>query len=141
MALLDILKNKEEKEAKKAKVASKEATVKKADKTEKESKVAKEALANSSNGQSSVLIKKPYITEKATYLSESGKYVFIIPADANKIEIKKAIQDIYKVKVEKLNKIKVKPKEIGFGKNKGSTKGFVKIIVTVKKGQKIDILK
>ncbi|HNZ83749.1 MAG TPA: 50S ribosomal protein L23 [Candidatus Pacearchaeota archaeon] len=138
MALLDILKNKEEKETKKKKNVAKEV---KEEKKEKEISVSKEKLSDISNGQSLVLIKKPYITEKATFLSESGKYVFIVPDNANKIEIKKAIQDIYKVKVEKLNKIKVKPKEIGFGKNKGFTKRFVKIVVTVKKGQKIDILK
>ncbi|MBP6890940.1 50S ribosomal protein L23 [Candidatus Parcubacteria bacterium] len=138
MALLDILKNKEEKETKKKKAVAKEV---KEENKEKETGASKEKLSDISNGQSLVLIKKPYITEKATFLSESGKYVFIVPDNANKIEIKKAIQDIYKVKVEKLNKIKVKPKEIGFGKNKGFTKRFVKIVVTVKKGQKIDILK
>ncbi|HOU45814.1 MAG TPA: 50S ribosomal protein L23 [Candidatus Pacearchaeota archaeon] len=138
MALLDILKNKEEKETKKKKAVAKEV---KEETKEKETGASKEKLSDISNGQSLVLIKKPYITEKATFLSESGKYVFIVPDNANKIEIKKAIQDIYKVKVEKLNKIKVKPKEIGFGKNKGFTKRFVKIVVTVKKGQKIDILK
>lgn len=138
MALLDILKNKEEKETKKKKAVAKEV---KEETKEKETGASKEKLSDISNGQSLVLIKKPYITEKATFLSESGKYVFIVPDNANKIEIKKAIQNIYKVKVEKLNKIKVKPKEIGFGKNKGFTKRFVKIVVTVKKGQKIDILK
>ena len=138
MALLDLLKNKEEKETQKKKAVAKEV---KEENKETETGASKEKLSDISNGQSLVLIKKPYITEKATFLSESGKYVFIVPDNANKIEIKKAIQDIYKVKVEKLNKIKVKPKEIGFGKNKGFTKRFVKIVVTVKKGQKIDILK
>lgn len=136
MALLDILKNKDEAETKKV---SKSKTAKKP-KAEVES-ASKENLNNLAKAQSAVLIKKPLITEKATYLSESGKYVFIIPADANKIEIKKAIQDIYKVKVVKINIINVKPKTIGYGKNKGQTRNMRKAIVTVLPGQKIDILK
>lgn len=136
MALLDILKNKDEAETKKV---SKTKTVKKA-KTEKEP-ASKENLSNLARSQSAVLIKKPLITEKATYLAESGKYIFIVPEEANKIEIKKAIQDIYKVKVTKINIINVKPKTIGYGKNKGQTKGMRKAIVSVFPGQKIDILK
>jgi large subunit ribosomal protein L23 len=134
MALLDILKNKDEAETKKTPKAKKE-------KKEKTETAPKENLANLAKAQSAVLIKKPLITEKATYLSESGKYIFIVPADANKVEIKRAIQDIYKVKVTKINVINVKPKSIGFGKNKGQTKGMRKAIVSVFPGQKIDILK
>jgi large subunit ribosomal protein L23 len=134
MALLDILKNKEEAETKKAPKAKKETK-------EKSETAPKENLANLAQAQSAVLIKKPLITEKATYLAESGKYVFIVPEGSNKIEIKKAIQDIYKVKVVKINVINVKSKEIGFGKNKGQTKGVRKAIVSVLPGQKIDILK
>ena len=90
---------------------------------------------------SSILIKKPYITEKSTQLAEQGQYVFLVTKNANKIEIKKAIRDIYKVDVIRVNKIKMSPKKKGWGKNAGTRPGFVKAIVTLKKGQKIELLK
>ncbi len=88
-----------------------------------------------------VLLKRPYMTEKASILAESGKYIFEIDPSANKTEIKKTIKNFYKVDVEKINKITVLPKKRRWGKKMGKTSGLVKVIVTVKKGQKIDVLK
>lgn len=88
-----------------------------------------------------VLVKKPYITEKSTVLAEQGKYVFEVSKDANKIEIKKEIKNLYNVSAIKVNKIKSNPKKKGWGKNAGKKPGFVKAIVTLKKGQKIELLK
>ncbi len=104
-------------------------------------KETEELLYTANNNRSSIVIDTPYITEKTTFLAEQGKYVFIVEAKANKIEIKKAIKDIYKVDVTKVNKIKVNPKKKGWGKNAGTKSGFVKAIVTIKEGQKIEILK
>jgi len=77
-----------------------------------------------------LLIKKPWISEKATDLSENRKYVFLVDYRANKKQIKELIEDIYKVHVEKTNVVRVK--------NKGND--FKKAIVTLREGETIDIV-
>jgi len=81
----------------------------------------------------------PKVTEKATYLSEQNKVVFKVHKGANKNNIKKSIEKIFKVKVIKVNTINTKGKrKLVRGKitNKPSYK---KAIVTLKKGQNIDL--
>ena len=84
-------------------------------------------------------INSPIITEKATILSDQNKVVFKIHKHASKNSIKKNIEKIFKVKVVKINTIKKKSKN-KIVKNKHSKKkGFKKAIVTLKKGQTIDL--
>ena len=87
-----------------------------------------------------LLIKKPWITEKSTKLTSSNQYVFMVKSSATKPEVKKAIQALYKVDpiaVNILNRAgKVKRSGRGI---KGRTEGYRKAIVTIKKGQKIDL--
>ncbi|MDP2947095.1 MAG: 50S ribosomal protein L23 [Nanoarchaeota archaeon] len=86
------------------------------------------------------LLKEPHISEKATFLSENGKYVFKVYKDANKSEIKKAISNLYGVVVKDVNIINIKAKaRIAQGK-KGEKSGYKKAIVTLEKGHKIEIL-
>ncbi|HEX4104299.1 MAG TPA: 50S ribosomal protein L23 [Candidatus Paceibacterota bacterium] len=86
------------------------------------------------------IIKKPWVTEKATRLSESGKYVFIVAPHATKPEIKKAVKETYKVDAVSVNMVNRPAKIKRFGQAmKGATGGYRKAIVTLKKGQKIDI--
>jgi len=82
---------------------------------------------------------KPIITEKTTFLEKEGKYVFEVSPKANKTEIKKAIKEIYKVEPTKINIIKSKGKRIRYGRTTGRTKNWKKAIVTLKKGQKIEL--
>ena len=86
------------------------------------------------------LIKNPLLTEKATEMTAWNKYSFAVEKEANISEIKKAIKLIYKVDVEKVNIINVKPKKRRLGRTLGTKPGYKKAIVTVKKGQKIDII-
>jgi large subunit ribosomal protein L23 len=86
------------------------------------------------------LIKKPWVTEKATDLSAQGKYVFIVARDATKPEIKKSIKAIYKVDATDVNVVNRPAKMKRFGAGlKGAQEGYRKAIVTLKEGQKIDI--
>ena len=85
------------------------------------------------------LIKMPVITEKATILSDQNKTVFKVDNSANKKIIKKNIEKIYKVKVLKINILKVKSKEKVIRGKKSSKTGYKKAIVTLKKGQSIDL--
>jgi len=84
-------------------------------------------------------IKSPIITEKATILSEQNKTVFKVDKNANKKNIKKNIEKIFKVNVVKVNIINKKTKK-KMKQGKLSTKtGYKKAVVTLKKGQSIDL--
>ena len=81
----------------------------------------------------------PNITEKATSLSEFNKVVFKVRDDINKNVIKKNIEKIFKVKVVKINTINLKGKSKLVRNKKSYKSGYKKAIVTLKKGQSIDL--
>ena len=84
-------------------------------------------------------IRHPIITEKATILSEQNKIVFKVPTGANKTNLKKNIEKIFKVNVTKINIInKQNRTKLTRGK-KVKVSGFKKAIITLKKGQSIDL--
>ena len=81
----------------------------------------------------------PVVTEKSTTLSELNKVVFKVHQKANKKNIKKSIEKIFKVNVTKINIInKRSRKKISRGK-KQTILGYKKAIITLKKGQNIDL--
>ena len=81
----------------------------------------------------------PNITEKSTYLSEFNKVVFKVDINASKDAIKRSIEKIFKVKVTKVNTINSKGRTKLVKGKKTKTSGFKKAIVTLKKGQTIDL--
>ena len=84
-------------------------------------------------------IRHPIITEKATILSEQNKTIFEVHKSANKKTIKKNIEKLFKVTVTKVNIINTKTK-LKIKQGKPSTKsGYKKAIITLKKGQSIDL--
>ena len=84
-------------------------------------------------------IVSPMVTEKSTNISEQNKIVFKVPAGSNKINLKKNIEKIFKVNVTKINIInKQNRTKITRGK-KVRVSGFKKAIITLKKGQSIDL--
>ena len=84
-------------------------------------------------------IRQPIITEKATILSEQNKTVFKVHSSATKKNIKKNIEKLFKVNVVKINIINQKSKlKIKQGK-KTYKQGYKKAIITLKKGQSIDL--
>ena len=85
------------------------------------------------------LIISPNVTEKATSLSEFNKIVFKVRKSANKKLIKKSIEKIFKVNVIKINTINLRGKTKLVKGKKTSRPGFKKAIVTLKKGQNIDL--
>ena len=81
----------------------------------------------------------PFVTEKSTNLSEQNKIVFKVPSSANKEKLKKNIEKIFKVNVTKINIInKISRIKITRGR-KVKVKGYKKAIITLKKGQSIDL--
>ena len=84
-------------------------------------------------------ITSPLVTEKSTNLSEQNKIVFKVPIGSNKKNLKKNIEKIFKVNVIKINMINKKNRiKITRGK-KVKISGFKKAIITLKKGQSIDL--
>ncbi len=84
-------------------------------------------------------ILSPLLTEKSTNLSEQNKIIFKVPHKANKKNLKKNIEKIFKVNVTKINIINKKSKiKLSRGR-KIKVSGFKKAIVTIKKGQNIDL--
>ena len=82
---------------------------------------------------------KPLITEKSTMLIQDNKYTFRVEPRANKTQIKQAVENIFKVKVEKVNTINVKGKKKKVRNIPGRTSDTKKAIITLKKGDKIEI--
>lgn len=140
MALLNFLKNKQKAEEVKERAAA--ATPKKESKAvskKKEESSVKVSFKGAGAGAVLVL-KSPHVTEKSSYLAGKNKYVFEVAGNANKIEIKKAIEKLYKVKVDGVNILNMPSKKRRVGRSIGTKSGFKKAVVTLPKGEKIDIL-
>ena len=87
-------------------------------------------------------LKKPLVTEKVSALNEKGKYGFIVAFDANKVEIKKAVEKQYAVNVERVNTMvvmgKKKTRYTKAGVLAGRKPSYKKAIVTLAEGEVID---
>ncbi len=81
----------------------------------------------------------PVITEKSTLLSEDGKVVFRVALNATKKEIAEAVEELFKVKVEKVNTLRVKGKTKKFRGIPGKRNDIKKAVVTLAEGQSIDV--
>jgi large subunit ribosomal protein L23 len=89
------------------------------------------------------IIKKPVVTEKMTAISEKlNQYAFVVDRDANKIEIRRAVEDLYGVKVERVNTMnhdgKAKGRMTKAGYLTGRTNATKKAVVTLAEGETID---
>ncbi|MBI1985072.1 MAG: 50S ribosomal protein L23 [Rhodospirillales bacterium] len=86
------------------------------------------------------LVRSPVITEKATLISEHNQVTFRVPLDANKFEIKTAVETLFKVKVTAVNTLRRMGKLKAFRNTLGRQKESKKAIVTLAKGQSIDVM-
>lgn len=82
---------------------------------------------------------KPVVTEKSMGLLEDNKYTFIVDLNANKIEIKQAVEELFKVKVDKVRTMRVKGKWKRVRNRWGKVPDRKKAIVTLKPGNKIQL--
>jgi large subunit ribosomal protein L23 len=85
------------------------------------------------------VVKSMIRTEKGSVMMAENKYLFLVDRSSNKIEIKKAVEDIYKVKVSGVNTVMMRGKSKRVRYAIGKTPDWKKAIVTLKEGQKIDI--
>ena len=86
------------------------------------------------------IIIAPVVTEKSAITAQGlGQYVFKVDPRSNKIEIKKAVEEIFKVKVVDVNTVRVKGKEKRMGRSVGRTSDYKKAIVQLAEGDSIEI--
>ncbi len=85
------------------------------------------------------VLKKPVVSEKTMSLLAENKYTFLVNPDANKIEIKHAVEKAFSVKVTDVKTISVKGKKKRVGRHVGKTSDKKKAIVTLKDGDKIEV--
>jgi len=89
---------------------------------------------------SSEIILRPIITEKSMLLAEKeNKYTFSVDKRANKIQIKKAVEELFNVTVVKVNTINATPKKKRVGQHTGFKPAITKAVVTLAQGSKIEI--
>ena len=87
----------------------------------------------------SEIIIAPVVTEKSMALRSENVYTFKVAKDATKTEIKKAIEDAFKVEVKSVNTLNTKSKKSRVGKYQGRTKTYKKAMVTLKDGSSIEL--
>ncbi|MDD3654320.1 MAG: 50S ribosomal protein L23 [Desulfotomaculaceae bacterium] len=85
------------------------------------------------------ILRRPLVTEKSTSLLKDNKYTFIVDLNANKVEIRQAVESVFKVKVEKVNTLRVKGKIKRVRRVPGKTPDTKKAIVTLRAGDRIEI--
>ncbi len=85
------------------------------------------------------LLIRPVVTEKALIENQKGTYLFEVAPNATKLSIKKAIANVYGTMPVAVNMLRRKGKEVRFGKIKGKRKDEKRAIVTLKKGQRIEL--
>jgi large subunit ribosomal protein L23 len=134
MAITDIFKKEEKREVKGA--------VQKTDKRVGTAKTGGEAKAvRKISGQTSRILEHAHVTEKASNSAEKyNQYVFKVAKVANKIEIARAVESYYQVDVVAVNTVNVPAKRKRRGRGIAVEPGYRKAVVTIKKGQSIEIL-
>jgi len=85
-------------------------------------------------------LRGPHVTEKASSLNALNQYVFRIFSDANKIQIKNAVENLYNVKVDAVKVLNMPAKKRTLGRVEGQKSSFKKAIVKLAEGQKIDLI-
>ena len=85
------------------------------------------------------IVRRPLITERTSQLQEeANRYVFEVRGDANKIEIRRAVEEIFEVTVTKVNTVSVRGKVKRMGRFQGRRASWKKAIVSVAQGQSIE---
>ena len=87
------------------------------------------------------IIKRPLLTEKSNSFENLGKYVFIVNSKSNKLQVKKAVEQVFNVKVTKVNVINMDGKAKIFKGRKGKRSSYKKAIITTKDKKKIEFAK
>jgi len=134
MAIIDKIKKAVKKEEAETEVQKAVSDVKKSEKKEKIPKTKKQGAVIYHN-----ILKEPYITEKTSMMGQENKYVFKVLKSANKIDVKKAIENVFNVSVISVAMANTASRKVRLGRHEGRKPGFKKAMITLKEGDKIDI--
>ncbi len=97
------------------------------------------ASASKGSSLSSSLLRMPHVSEKAARLADAGTYVFRVPMSAEKISVRKAVESLYNVKVASVRMVTLPGKPMNRGKRTSFRSDLKKALVTLAKGQKLDL--
>lgn len=146
MSFLDFLKTKQKRES--AKPAKTAESVRSGEKEKKPAKAALKAEKSieipaksaGANAAAFQIMRRPRITEKAGIAGEQNKYIFEVYKNANKPEVKKAVEEIYGKDVEKVRIVNIPPKKRRRGRIEYYKSGLKKAIVTLREGETIEVM-
>lgn len=132
---------------KKAKAPAKTAApkAKKAEETKADAAVAEAPaksrgpLAREGAGDSYRILLRPVLTEKTSLQQSMGQYTFAVDNGATKVDVARAVRDLYGVKPEQVRIVNAKGKHVRFGRSQGYEKNVKKAVVTLKKGDSISV--
>ncbi len=116
-------------------------TEEKKEKAPKKASVAKKSLSVKESPLAARFLSRPRVTEKSYALGTLNQYVFVVTKEATKTIVKRAVEEAYAVNVEKVRMVRLPMKTRVFGKNIGSRSAIKKAIVSVAKGQTIELFK
>lgn len=111
------------------------------EKVSKKASVTKKDLSVKESQLASRILTRPRITEKSYALNTLNQFVFVVAKEATKKTVKRAIEEAYAVNVDKVRIVRLPAKKRVFGKNTGSKSAIKKAIVSVAKGQSLDLFK
>ncbi|NCU41636.1 MAG: 50S ribosomal protein L23 [Candidatus Moranbacteria bacterium] len=127
-----------EKEKKPKKTSEEKSSSQKAKKVSRKSEKTV-LVGHSGRTLASIVLRRPYVTEKSHSLAQKGVYVFEVDTNATKTMIRRSVEQLYEVSVVKVNISNKKSLRKRFGKSMGKTAGQKKAMITLKKGQTIEI--
>ena len=99
----------------------------------------KDEVKTKKYGHAYRILMKPLVTEKVSTLGAENKYVFQVAKDVNKIEVAKAITEVYGIKPISVNIINVRGKKVRYGRKTGKRRNWKKAIITLPKGKSINV--
>lgn len=124
---------------KQADAPKKAAASKSAAKAEKKEETSMPAAPKAKIAAVAMRLVSPRVSEKAAVLAAKGTYVFNVPIEANKLEVRKAVETIYQVKVSDVRTIRGEGKIVRRGRTAGRRNRWKKALVTLTKGQSLNL--
>lgn len=100
----------------------------------------KQEVVLGSSKSASIILMKPHITEKASNLAGSGIYIFEVVKSATKRAIRKAVEELYNVRVDRVNIIYIRSRTMRLGRTVGRRPGYKKAIIKLQGGEKIEFV-
>ena len=139
MTILDFFRKRKEREKLKKVIFEKDVVTEK-DADQKEEKTESKKIVLGSSKSAGIFLLKPHVTEKTSNLADHGVYVFRILNSVTKNAVAQKVEELYKVRVERVNIINIPSRRRRFGRTIGRRPGYKKALIKLKSGQKIEFV-